>query len=1001
MATEAQIKIVIDSTQATKSIDTLQAELKQVNKELDKAIKIYGENSKQADNYRKNIAGLEVEMGKLKNASNLALGSQQSLKAELRQITNELAGLEPGSARFVELSQRAGKLRDTIQDTNNVINATAGTGVERFGKAIGAATQIGVSGFQGLLGVQALFGVENENLQKQMVKLTGVLNLSQAITSLGGIGDAFTEIKSGIMPVITGMYSFITAEVAATGASGALATAMNAIPFVALATAIGLAVYGIYSYVSANNEAAKKEKERAASLEQQRKTQEELEQQRKSVIDGVVNENAELGVLLLTLRQTNKGSKERKAVMKELNDTYPGLITNLKDESKFQEQVNGKIQDYIAYTRLRVLEEVNEGKIKKAIAKQQEAIDRVQSLAANGRISQYTAEQYELALLGKKKVGDIDFSKDMWIIGGKLNDTQKQTVKILDESQQSLSTYNGIIEDASRREVELKGDLEEVRNSLNLNTESTNTNKDSVKDNTDETEKYAEVLRLAQYELDRLSLFQETQAKLETDRITSSLEQDKKSIETKYGDERKNLIEKSLEEQLRLEEEKFKKEGKTTEEWKTREAAIRKQADDEILANRVGIFSENELKVFQLIEQYRQQDIDNLITSYNTKEQITLSQTEQILANTRLIELQHQKKVELEDIDNLTITEEEKNKKKLEIRQKYADAEIQLIKDEAAKQKNILDLQLQQTLADTSLTNSEKQQAQAKYSEDTIKLAQDTADKINDINEGIKSTVPSTEDEIASAVEKAEKYLDKVAELWGQLSSTITSYQQEQNKQREALLEEAFNNEKTILDEQLKNKIITEEQYQYELDRIESDRQKKETDLKKKAFEQQKKLQIVNATIQGAQAILNAYSSGLATPLIGPATGAVYAAIAAAFAAAQIQQISSQQFTAAQGGIVPGNGSGNIDSVPSMLAPGEFVINSNSASMFPNLLSNINEAGGGKKLVPDLPPVSNSQTTPNIFVNQQSNQPIKAYVVETDISESQRRINRIKQSVEF
>jgi hypothetical protein len=69
--------------------------------------------------------------------------------------------------------------------------------------------------------------------------------------------------------------------------------------------------------------------------------------------------------------------------------------------------------------------------------------------------------------------------------------------------------------------------------------------------------------------------------------------------------------------------------------------------------------------------------------------------------------------------------------------------------------------------------------------------------------------------------------------------------------------------------------------------------------------------------------------------------------------------------------------------------------------MFPNLISQINEAGGGKSLVPDLPPKSASQQTPNVFVQKEMNQPIKAFVVETDISDSQRRINRIKQSVEF
>ena len=174
-----------------------------------------------------------------------------------------------------------------------------------------------------------------------------------------------------------------------------------------------------------------------------------------------------------------------------------------------------------------------------------------------------------------------------------------------------------------------------------------------------------------------------------------------------------------------------------------------------------------------------------------------------------------------------------------------------------------------------------------------------------------------------------------------------------------------------------------------------------EKQLRKEQFEISKKLQISNAIIQGAQAVLAAFSSGAAVPIAGITLGPINAAIAGAIAAAKLAVISNQQFTAAEGGVVPGYGPGNIDSVPSLLAPGEAVINSQSAQMFPNLLSQINEAGGGKSLVPDLPPRSASQQTPNVFVQKEMNQPIKAFVVETDISDSQRRINRIKQSVEF
>jgi hypothetical protein len=54
---------------------------------------------------------------KLNNDIVAAGGSAASLKAELRKTIQELQGLKEGSARFQELSVKAGELRDKIADT--------------------------------------------------------------------------------------------------------------------------------------------------------------------------------------------------------------------------------------------------------------------------------------------------------------------------------------------------------------------------------------------------------------------------------------------------------------------------------------------------------------------------------------------------------------------------------------------------------------------------------------------------------------------------------------------------------------------------------------------------------------------------------------------------------------------------------------------------------------------------------------------------------------------
>ena len=100
-----------------------------------------------------------------------------------------------------------------------------------------------------------------------------------------------------------------------------------------------------------------------------------------------------------------------------------------------------------------------------------------------------------------------------------------------------------------------------------------------------------------------------------------------------------------------------------------------------------------------------------------------------------------------------------------------------------------------------------------------------------------------------------------------------------------------------------------------------------------------------------------------------------------------------------RGGIVPGNGSPDVDSVPAMLAPGEAVINARSTSMFPQTLDMINRAGGGQNLLPSFAQ-DPKMTTGNVF-NENKPEPVRAYVVETEITDTQKRVNRIKQSAEF
>jgi Skp family chaperone for outer membrane proteins len=120
-----------------------------------------------------------------------------NLKTELRALTRELQNMSESDPRFQEMTQRAGELKDQIGDTADVIKATAGTGVENLAGAIGNLGQIGVGAFQGIEASMALFGVESEDVNKTIARMTALLNLSDAFQMLGGIGDKINQMGAG------------------------------------------------------------------------------------------------------------------------------------------------------------------------------------------------------------------------------------------------------------------------------------------------------------------------------------------------------------------------------------------------------------------------------------------------------------------------------------------------------------------------------------------------------------------------------------------------------------------------------------------------------------------------------------------------------------------------------------------------------------------------------------------------------------------------------------
>ena len=918
-------------------------------------------------------------------------GSAASLKAELRQTILELQQLQPGSARFQELSVKAGELRDQIADTNAVVGQLAGNVSERLFRGINGVVQVGVAGFQALSAGVALFGGESEELQKTMVRLTALLNLSQALETFAGLDQKLVEIRASFQSLTTATVAQTVATegeaVATTQAAVAttgLGVAMKALPIVALVAGLATLAYGLFSYVTASEEADKQEKKRKANLEALKKSEKEQ-------AEFVKKESSEFTTLIYQLKATNAGSERRAQLIKQINTEYGTTLKNLSDETLFQDQLNASVQDYITlqYNRFKLnknqeyIDSQNEKRFNaelkrnKIIANAQDLVNKGIRKSVEDALSYLQFDREALAQAEKdikdadKALGALGLRREqltkvednLTLSGTRYVEQTKESTKTTDENTEALERQKAVLED--------------LKNVYDRD-------KKAYKEYIDFVNKYGAA---GGTEVTTFNEITGQQEKVITN--TSKYYQDLFDIEKKYRDQQESLIDGAIQKDIKSLDDKFVNQKISEEQYvKQREELIKKGYDK---------LTQVEKLYYSTLDTQRQQEINDYEQAFQDKQAIAIAQTEVTQLEIERIILDSEKKTALLSVEQMVGTEEEKADKILEIKNSFLSKESDLIRREGDARIKLIEKQRDDELNNAELTTAEKKQIEEKYNKDILEVNTQTQDKIQ---EAIKDTteVQKTQlEQLESTLDKVSDYLAAFQNIFGMFEETYTLYLDQENQKRTTAIEDAYNQQLAALDSSLAEGLISRQEYDNQIAQLDQQQAQKKLALDRENFRKTRALNIVNATMDGAQAVLSTFAG---TPG-GIVIKGIAAALAAVFAATQIALISRQQFTAADGGIVPGNGSGQIDSVSSMLAPGEAVINSRSTNAFLPLLSAINEIGGGRSLMPNLPAVNAGQRFQPVFVNQNQPQLIRAYVVESDISSSQKRVNRIERSTTF
>jgi hypothetical protein len=167
----------------------------------------------------------------------------KSLKTQLRELKAELASGSLTGKAFDEVAQKAGKLQEQLDDVNQSVKSLANNNAEIALNGFMSLANGIIGGFTAAQGAMALFGDENKDLQKQMVKLQGAIALLNGVEAInnslkkeGGLLTAANTIKTNVLTFAQARY---------TAAVGTTTGAMKIMRLVGMTLGIGLIVAAV------------------------------------------------------------------------------------------------------------------------------------------------------------------------------------------------------------------------------------------------------------------------------------------------------------------------------------------------------------------------------------------------------------------------------------------------------------------------------------------------------------------------------------------------------------------------------------------------------------------------------------------------------------------------------------------------------------------------------------------------------------------------------------
>lgn len=345
-------QFVESNKRAQKSIETFEQRMKDQTERVTKNI---NEQAKAFDNLDVSIPS--GGMDELDKQQKKVVESGKSLKAQLREIREQMAQLElagkKNTAEFRNLARQGGILTDQLGDTSKQLQNLGND--ERYIQAVGSALTGVVGAFAAGQGAVALFGDENEDLQKTMTKLFAAMTLVQGVQQVQETLNKDNILSTTLKTKAQEVYNYFVDQ--GTGKLIAMRVATAGLITLGIAAVIVGAVYAWRRFNETVDAGA-------ISLETYKEIQ-------SKVAEGTVNEKVKLNELLAVAKDHNISLDKRNEALRTLHEMSPKYLGDL------------------------TLEQIEQGKSTKAVNAYIDAIDRkAKAQALEGILADKYTELY-------------------------------------------------------------------------------------------------------------------------------------------------------------------------------------------------------------------------------------------------------------------------------------------------------------------------------------------------------------------------------------------------------------------------------------------------------------------------------------------------------------------------------------------------------------------------------------------------------------------------------